>query len=278
LRRPGTRAATIFACLWGALFLTNQNDHVRYLLPLVVLLALPAGEAGQWLARRGRIGQLALALLLLAPLVQSSRLAWVLSRADTRALAEVRLAELPDSARVAIDRYGPIVDGNLASLERTASLRELGARERHRVERLEAFGDAGLDAIPIEDLISFDERHRGSELTPRARALGATPDELLGQLGATHLLLVDRDPGDGQPPILVDSDGSLPLERGPRAGQPAPKLPALARLGELVWTIDPSRGGEAREARLPTELDFALRSLWQVDRPGPRLELWTLRP
>ena len=273
LRRPGTRSATCFALLWGAVFLTNQNDHVRYLLPLAVLLALPAGCAGEWLWSRGAVARGLLVLVLAVPLVQSTRLAWVLSQPDTRALAEARLAELPESARVAIDRYGPIVDLDLASLERLAELRELGSRERHRRERLQVFGDAGVDAVAVEDLVRFDERHRGSELSGSAAGLGTTVDEVLDTLGVTHVLLVDRDPGDGLPPLLVDPEPSLPLERGPSAGEPAPKLPPLVGLGEPLWTIDPSPTGNAREARLPTELEFPLISLWRVERPGPRLEL-----
>jgi hypothetical protein len=41
--------------------------------------------------------------------------------------------------------------------------------------------------------------------------------------------------------------------------------------------IDPAgTHGRAREARLPTELTCALVSLWQVERPGPRLSLHRL--
>ena len=46
-----------------------------------------------------------------------------------------------------------------------------------------------------------------------------------------------------------------------------------------VWVIDPSRPGTtAREARLPTELELPIVSLWQVVRPGPRLALHRLEP
>ena len=277
LARRELRPAMLFALVWAALFLTNQNDHVRYLLPVVLLLTLPAGLAGQWLSDRGAFGRALLGLLLIAPLLQAGRLAFVLDQPDTRALAEDLLFKLPEGSRIALDRYGPIVDQNLASLERTSELRELGARERHRVERLTAFGDEGLDVVLLEDWISFDERHRGSRFSAKVNSVTKTPDQLLAQLGVTHILLVDRDPGDGEPPLLIDEDPAEVVRFGAGSGAPAPKLPALTSLGERVWVLDPSPTEAAREARLPTELDFALTSLWDVERPGPRLELWTLR-
>lgn len=278
LARRELRPAMGFGLLWAALFLTNQNDHVRYLLPVVLLLTLPAGLAGQWLGERGGLGRAALALLMLLPLIQAGRLAWVLDRPDTRALAEDRLAQLPADSRIAVDRYGPILDVSLASLERTAELRELGARERHRLERLRVNGDQGLDVLPLEDWIQFDERHRGSRFADAVEGRFSTPDELFEQLGITHVLLVDRDPGDEEPPLLLEDGPSDLVRIGPGAGSPAPKLPPLECLGERLWTIDPSPAGRAKEARLPTELDFALTSLWDIERPGPRLELWTVLP
>lgn len=284
LRRRVLWPAVGMGLAWFAFFGTNQNDHVRYLLPLSVLLAYPAGVAAERLLRLGRAGQIALLLLLAVPLVQALRLVHVLRQEDTRTLALERLESLPPGAIVAIDRYGPQVPFDRASLERLAELRPLGRREQHRLALLDAIaeghdvpvaGGPGLGAIPIGALFEFDERHRGSSLAPAARGRGDTPTAVLRGLGATHVLLVDRDPTDDVPSLLVDAAPSRALERGARAGERAPKLDALA-VGESLWILDPAGDGPAAEARLPTELDFALTAIWGVTRPGPRLELRSL--
>jgi hypothetical protein len=74
----------------------------------------------------------------------------------------------------------------------------------------------------------------------------------LRELGVTHVLLVDRISGDGSSNLL------------------APELGETRSL----WAVGPWREGCAPgEARLPHELHHAARTLWAVDRPGPRLEL-----
>lgn len=49
---------------------------------------------------------------------------------------------------------------------------------------------------------------------------------------------------------------------------------------EPLSVVDPSAeaGDPCEEAFLPTEMDFPLTGLWQVTRPGPRLELHELGP
>lgn len=272
----GTRPVALFTLAWLAFFLTNQNDHVRYLLPAAVLLAWPAGVAAELLLAR-RWGALVLAPLLLLPLVQAGRLAVLLRRADTRAVAEALLADLPPGARVAIDRYGPQPPLALASLERAAEWRELGGRERRRVERLLAGvpdEPAGLDAVLLQDVLAFDDRHRAYALAPGpardgelAAAAGDAGDALRA-LGVTHVLLVDRRPGDGVPPLLVDDAPALDGR-----AKPAP-----AQLLEPTWIVDPSEGRGTREALLPTDMDFPLTALWSVARPGPRMVLAPLAP
>lgn len=283
LRRKVLWPAAGTALAWGAFFGTNQNDHVRYLLPLVVLLALPAGAVVQVLsARLGGWVRVAALASLLFPLANALRLVAVLAADDTRTLAAQRLAELPADAVVAVDRYGPDLPMSLAALERLESIRPLTRRESFRRELLQAraaghevelSGGDGFDLVPIADLFRFDERHLGSELAPGVDALGSTADEVLDALGVTHVLLVDRDPSDQVPSLLVHDGEALPLERGPRAGQRARKLAPLEGLGTAIWRLVPSAGGRPVEARLPTELDNALASLWRLERPGPSLEL-----
>jgi hypothetical protein len=279
LAQRGTRPVTLFALAWLAFFLTNQNDHVRYLLPAAVLLVWPAGVAAELLLAR-RWGVLVLAPLLVFPLVQALRLAWVLDRPDTREQAAALLSgDLPESARVAIDRYGPNLPLDRASLERLAGWRELGSRERHRLAYLEAgleppgpgsMAGRGVDAIPIGDLFRFWDRRRTYALAPtpaESPELAGTADDagaVLRALGVTHVLLVDRRPGDGVPPALVDAAPALDGFEKPRP----------LSVGDPILVVDPAGGGATpREALLPTDMDFPLTGLWQVERPGPRLVL-----
>ncbi len=251
----------LWILLTGALFLTAQSDHVRYLLPTLVLLALPAGFLGERLSARP-LGVLLLALLLLLPLVQGLRFVTLLRRADTRAQAELQLAQLAPGALVAIDRYGPIVELSRDALERLARMRaaaggELYGRERFRLELLElgAFlePDLGRDALRLEDCFDFNERERSVAVREGLREWAATPRALLDEFGVTHLLAVRRR-GDSEPHLL------------------ASELKGLA----LLWSIDPSSGEGGGETFLPLEMEFPLTALWTVERPGPRLDLYAL--
>ncbi len=263
LRARAARPATIFALLWAAVFLTNFNDHVRYLLPLSVLLAFAAGFAAERLWARPTL-RWALVPLLALPLVQSLRLGWILRQEDTRAVAAAKLAGI--EGRIALDAYGPDVPLDRASLERVAEWRDLYAREDHRLQLLTAGVDAppGLDAVRLTDLFDFEARKNTSSVKTGLEHLGDDPNAILRELGVTHVLLVDRDPEDGAPPFPVDD---RPASGG------LPKLPPLRIEAEPLWVVSP---GRAREARLPTELDFPLVSLWRVERPGPRLALHQL--
>jgi hypothetical protein len=70
LRQRALRAPMIFTLVWAAFFLTNTNDHVRYLLPVAVLLALPAGLVCEsWITTRSGRVALFVATLLIASLV-----------------------------------------------------------------------------------------------------------------------------------------------------------------------------------------------------------------
>jgi hypothetical protein len=273
LRRRAALPGAIFALAWGFVFLTNYNDHVRYLLPLTVLLAPASGLAGERLWAAGApLVRWALVPLLALPLVQATRLAQVIARPDTRARALAHLYELPPGARVAIDVYGPDAPLDLASLGRLAGWRALYGREQHRKEMLAAGTSTrdggGLDAVRVEDLFDFSARTHGSRVKPELSDIGDDPNAIFAKLGVTHVLLVDRDPGDGVPPFLVDA---TPADAG------EPKMPPLRVAPEPLWVVDPAGDGRpAREARLPTELAWPLCSLWEVERPGPRLALYEL--
>ena len=267
LRTRGARAGAVFALFWAAVFLTNYNDHVRYLLPLCVLLAIPAGMLAERFAVTPR-RTLLLALLLAVPLAQSVRLGVLLTRTDTRAEAEERLFALPWGTVTAIDFYGPHAPLDLRSLELLKELREaeessLYRRELHRFYRLRegALGEewGGVRAVRLEDVFGsdtrlFDDAPVTFEVRPGLRSYGETPPALLEKLGVTHLLVVQRLPGQLQ-----------------RHG-----LRELFAGKEPVWVVDPSRGELARESLLPTEMEFPLTGLWSVERPGPWMALYEL--
>jgi len=266
LRRRAALPVGLFAVGWAAFFMTHSNDHVRYLLPLVVLLALPAGTFVErcW-SSRGAGVRVGLALALLVPLVLSLRLGVVLDRADTRSAAEAALIDRfrGGGAVVAIDRLGPRPLLDRAALLRLRAMREatggvLYTREAARLARLEAGEpDGGIDVLFVEDLCETDERAGTIRVRPALRAReDETPAEALGRLGVTHLLLVNRL-GEG-------TDGSL--------------LASAVAGREPVETWSPYLGsGAGVESRLPMELDFPLVTLWELEHPGPWLGLYPLR-
>ena len=296
LRRRALVPAMVFVLGWGAFFMTNQNEHIRYLLPMAVLMSLPAGLLLERLVRHP-LGAVATGLALALPFVQAVRFDWLLRQDDTRILAAGMLTDLPAGSRVAIDVYGPVVPQTLSALETTASLREatgssLYGREEHRRMMLEAGlpQAPGVDALRLEDVFEYDLRHGGTWIREGLTAEhGATTQDVLASLGVTHLLLVDRTPGDDAPPPLIDPAASRPLEGSPPGSPPVPKLAPLELSTDASWQVHPAwtqptgpvvppvEGG-AVDAHLPTAMSFPLSDLWSVRRPGPKLQLFALPP
>jgi len=264
LRTRSLRAVCVLTLIWALFFLTNQSDHVRYLLPVSVLLALPAALACErWLDVAGRRALLCAVLAL--PLVQALRFDVLMRRDDTRASAESMLASLPGHPLVAIDRYGPEVDLDRQSIERLERLREsrhekLRSREEHRRREFDrglvAPGEQGVNAVRIEELFDIDERHRTVKVREGLEPLGETAHEVLQNVGAHDLLLVER---------RMHGDASNVLE------------PLVAGTQPDVVISPASDGSRPSEAFLPTEMDFPLTALWCVSRPGPWMALYRLR-
>jgi hypothetical protein len=263
-RRRALLPIVVFTLLWAAFFLTNQSDHVRYLLPVSVLLAIPAAIVLERAFESARLRPLLLVALCL-PLVQALRFDALMRRADTRARAEVALAELPDRALVAIDRYGPEVELDRQSIERLERLREschekLRSREEHRRRLFDRNllppSQQGVNAVRVEELFEINERNRAVHVRTGLETLGTDPRDVLKSIGAKYLLLVDRRMHGGAANVLE------PLVAGT----------------EPVLVISPSSGSERpSEAFLPTEMDFPLTALWSVERPGPWMRLYRLR-
>lgn len=277
LRRRAARPALVVALGWAAVFLTGQGDHTRYLLPLAVLLAWPAGRAAELLWPRPA-ARAALLMALALPLVQALRLGVLLRREDTRSIAAGLLASDYADAPLAIDVHGPQLPLDRSSLEGLAGWRELRARERHRLALFEAGaeppGGAGFDAVPLQAILDVDERSRSSWVEPaQAALLGDDPNDVLAALGRRYLLVVDRTPDDGRPPMLLDD---APPTIG-ADGRARPKMAPVRVVGEPLLRVHPAgEGGRVADAGLPTELAFPLVQLWQLERPGPLLMLYRL--
>jgi hypothetical protein len=261
LRVRSLRAPMIFVIVWALTLMTNRSDHVRYLLPLTTFLALPAGMFVErlWQARRAR----AFVVLMLAlPLVQALRFDCVMMREDTRAIAERKLAELPSTSAVMIDRYGPEVDLDrkaIYTLQKIRNTRKAALRTREEARKQELDKDSaqrpGVNAVHLEEVFGYDDRAGAATVFPDLAPLGRTPKEVFASLGATHYLRVDRR--------LENDDFDFMF---------GAMLP-----GRSVWIVSPSAGAEApREAFLPLEMEFPLTALWIVERPGPWLELRAL--
>lgn len=263
LRHGLMRPVTIFAIAWGFFFLFYESDHVRYLLPLVLLLVFPAGLfAERWISRPR--GAWVFGLLALLPLVQCVRLVHLLRQTDTRTLAEQRIAAVPTGTTIAIDRYGPELDLSRQALARLTTLRNslvpaegLRAREerrKRRFERGELPAEAGVDAVAVGELFEIDERAHELRVRTGLDSLGADPLAVLKAVGAVQFLHVRRR--------LTSADYDA--------------FQGIARGREVLWSVDPRIGGEGSEALLPTEMEFPLTGLWSVERPGPVLQMLKL--
>jgi len=293
----------IFMGLWTLSLLFHRNGHLCYLSPLALFLVIPAAFAGQALWRMPTL-RWGLVPLLAFPLIQATRYVHVLSQRDTRAQAEDRLRELPAGARIAIDGFGPQPELSLEALDRLEDLRrrrglELSGRQSQRRQALRDGTRAvlGLDVLPLEHVLTLEysgsplaglpgrtrRRHAyreqlvGREVTYRVWSdgtatdlvwpggqyeplegmedLGPNADGVLKSLGVEYLLLADFNPGLHQEHVLA------PLTLG----------------AELLWTLAPApAGAEILDARLPFELEFAVTSIWRLQRPGPLLRLYRL--
>ncbi len=282
LKQRETRPAVGFALLWGLFFMTNQNDHVRYLVPLAAALAWPAGIACERLLTRTLTRNLLL-LTLCLPVVQALRLGIILRRPDTRAIASAQLLEQPGNEPIAVGVGGPPLALSRTALRRLMELRELRTRELHRLGTLEGGSEPlngyGLDALPLEDVFEFDLRHRASwprkRIVDRLGEQAKDPLAVLRSFGCDTILLADRTPMDDHPATLLDTRAAS-QEPGPDLSLHAqgvrPRLKPLVLPPRPLASWSPGEG--VKDARLPLELGFPLTELWRIERPGPLLELY----
>ncbi|MEZ6015134.1 MAG: glycosyltransferase family 39 protein [Planctomycetota bacterium] len=166
--RRALAPVTLFALLWGLVYLTHRNGHVADAAPLLVLAA-PAAGAALELILRWRMFAALVFLGLAGAAATTAKVVYILRQPDTRALADAWLSTepvLPPGSVVALDAFGPRPLPSLASLERTARLRAplvgsedpLNGRERARLTALRAglAKVAGVDVMYVEDVLRLD--------------------------------------------------------------------------------------------------------------------------
>ncbi len=280
LGNKAARPMVLFALIWGAFFLTNVNDHVRYLLPLAAGLTWCCGFAAERLDR-SKAGRIVLATVAGLVLVQALRLDFVLRQTDTRHEIETAMLELPEGSDVAIGIGGPLLPLDQSSLQRISRFRGLYTRESNRLQRLEAGLVTGptATALPLQNIVELDLRHHSSALIKAvADKHGADLNGALEELGITHVLLVDTSPADPRTPLLLDPTPSDPATGVHKGDGPLPKLAPLDIPADPILQVHPGRNASIPpSARLPMVMDFPLRDLWTVERPGPLLRLYDLR-
>jgi hypothetical protein len=270
LRSRAARPAILFLLAYGLFFHFHENNHVRYLLPLSVLLAIPSGFAVEdmWPDPRKRWF---VVFLLALPLVQSVRLGVVLRRTDTRALATLELdrlrreGALPEGP-IGVDWYGPVLPLDQGALERLATWRPLTRREAHRLALYEAGieppGIAGFDAIPLAELIGREQRT--GEVWIRKERLGESAPEDVRSLLITldvNYVITSKRTRLHQPTTMMYATIAPDDERTSHGwgGPPLSVTPGRTTI------THPSN------AWLPVEMRDPARDIWEVVRPGPKI-------
>ena len=290
LRRRATRPVVLFGVFWAVVFLTNPKDHVRYLLPLELVLCWTAGVAADRFFDGGMSRKIA-CVLVLVTFVPAWRLGHVLRQEDTRSIARWTLPMMPIESTVAIDVRGPDPLMNVTALERIANERgELtpSAAQRYadlmQREKEPVFPD-DMDWFPIDLWYEFNPRYGSS--WPRPRTVerwgedADDPNVVLRDLGVRVAVLTDDTPGDGIPSALLNEVAPSQVP-GPdliayHGGGPRTRLEPLQSFS-VVQSFLPDEDGTAARAQLPLEMDFAWIDLWSVDRPGPAIHVHALVP
>lgn len=257
LRAP-VAAFTLFV---AALFLLYDGAHVRYFLPLFPMFAMGSAVGGGWIADRLRVKEeWVLLVLLLLPLVQSARLDLLLCREDTRDRARAWIeARVPTGARIAVEGYGPDLPPNRAGLHWLES-QGVWLRRKERLLLGNGTGEGGPAAetrpryfvIPLDRFYAYKSYWPHQYRLGGERAIGA----FLEAVGAEWVVTADQRPALARHPPLPEF------------------LEARAAAGPR---FSPGGGTVPPEANLPLELDFALFSLWRVERPGPVIRIWRVK-
>lgn len=242
-------------------FIPYHGTHARYF-----MIAFPAAWAFAGLALDRLSARSSVLLPIVAigiPLIFTFRLDQLLLRDDTRNLAIAELEHrIPEHARVAVEPYGPELRADVESLKRFAAafadgkVDPLTRRERLVLDRNEP---GGFDLLPLERYIFDAAPGQYTDILPAAKKLysnaGGVP-EFLREARPEYAVRVDRFPGEPRDDAFVRW---------------------LQKNGEMMFEISPSAGGAPLEALLPFEPRLGAWSLWMVNRPGPRIQLYQIK-
>ncbi|MHB8992492.1 MAG: glycosyltransferase family 39 protein [Chloroflexota bacterium] len=234
---------------------TSPSLEQRYMLPAVIMWALPAGLAtagmagwlhsrlGGMLSANLAVGTLAILSVALVSL-PSLRYDWLLSQTDTRTLAKGWIeGTIPAGADIAVESYPPPLSPDLDSLkaQQQAEPRSLGARDQWLLEKGLPEGDIAYQLIRLS---LVDNSPNVDRLSP-----------YLAAHQIRYFVVSDFR-------WKSDHQGHLALKS------------YLARNGRLLRSIPPGKDERYSPSDMLNNMEDPLVELWKVDRPGPTIEVY----
>ena len=233
---------------------TAPSLEQRYMLPAVVVVALPAGLAtakvGAWLHSRLGSGAAGPVVGILAVMsislvsIPALRYDWLLSQADTRTLAKEWIeANIPAGSQIAVESYPPPLNPDLESLraQQQAEPGSLGARDQWVLQQGLPAGEIAYQLVRLN---LVDTSPKLDNVTPYL---------------ATHPIR-----------YFVVTDFRWKSEH---QGHLALKS-YLARNGRLLHSFPPGRDAGYIPSDILNNMEDPLVELWKVERPGPAVEVY----
>ncbi len=234
---------------------TAPSLEQRYMLPAVMMWALPAGLAGsqigEWLHRKlGGRGEASLAVATLALMstclvsLPSLRYDWLLSQTDTRTLAKEWIeSNLPAGSQVAVESYPPPLNPDLETLraQQQAEPGSLGARDKWVLEKGLPAGEVAYQLVRLN---LVDTSPTVDDVTP-----------YLASHPIRYFVVTDFR-------WKADHQGHLALKT------------FLERNGQLLHSFPPGKDARYVPSDMLNNMEDPLVELWKVDRPGPNIEIY----
>lgn len=257
-RRYGATAALVisYPLFHFAMFATTAPSmEQRYILPAIVLWAVPAGlaaaTAGEWVASRlggsqvarGTVALLAVAMLGLASL-PALRYDAILARVDTRTLAKAWIErDVPAGSEVVVESYAPPLTPSMETLraQQRENPRSLGNRDQWLLDEGLPEGEPAYDLVRLN---LVDTSPRVDSVTP-----------YLAAHQNRYFVVSDFQ-------WKSDHQGHMALKD------------YLARNGRLMGRISPSNHPGYVPSDLLNNMEDPLVELWMVERSGPVVEIY----
>lgn len=232
---------------------TSPSLEQRYMLPGVVLWALPAGLAGAELAKwalgkgsRLRVSITAAVIVFIVILVSIPSLRYdeLLARPDTRTLAKEWIEKnIPAGSDIAVESYSPPLTPDLETLraQQLAAPRSLGSRDQWLLEKGLPSGET---AFKLSRLNLIDTSPKVDNLSP-----------YLANHPHRYYVVTDFR-------WKSEHQGHLALKD------------YLASHGRLLATISPSPEAGYIPSDMLNNMENPLVELWKVEMPGPVVEIY----